>query len=148
MGIDPEFGSVDEHDRVLEEDGRSQGGYHGSQTVGSPQGFVGDPFQDDSDDGHQAHDHEGQDQDTDDRTEGLGQSHGRKQGESQIGTDGEQVPVGEVDQLHDPVDHGVPKGDEGVNSPHSQSVGQLLEKKLHKRFSRTRMTLPGSQEPA
>jgi hypothetical protein len=46
--------------------------------------------------------------------------------ESDEGADHEYVPVGEIDKAHDPVDHGVPEGDQRVHEPELQPVDDLL----------------------
>ena len=39
--------------------------------------------------------------------------------------------MGEVDQQDDAVDHGIPKGDEGVDAAEGDAVDQLLNEKFH-----------------
>ena len=50
----------------------------------------------------------------------------KKTGES---TNHEYIAVGEVDQTHNTVDHGVTQGNEGINKAKLQAVDSLLNKK-------------------
>jgi hypothetical protein len=51
--------------------------------------------------------------------------------------------MGEVDQLQDTVDHGVAEGDEGINRPHREPIGELLKEYFHETFvARDRPTAP------
>ena len=47
------------------------------------------------------------------------------------GSDHEDLAVGEVDQLDDPVDHGVADGDQGVQRSQGQPVDELLGEDVH-----------------
>ena len=51
--------------------------------------------------------------------------------ESGKGPDHQYIPVGEVDELEDPVDHAVPERDQGIDRPQRKSVNQLLQKLVH-----------------
>lgn len=53
--------------------------------------------------------------------------------------DHEDLAVGEVDELDDAVDHGVPDGDETIESTEGQAVGQLLRQFVHRRASDERV---------
>ena len=52
-------------------------------------------------------------------------------GQAQIGTDGEQVAVSEVDELENTVDHGVAQGHECVDATDGESVEKLLKEEFH-----------------
>ena len=40
------------------------------------------------------------------------------------------LAVGEVDQLDDPIDHGVAQGDQGIHAAERQAVNQLLDEHI------------------
>ena len=56
---------------------------------------------------------------------------GNQQGQSQIGSYGKEIAMGEVDKLQNAVDHGVAKRYQGIDAAHGQSVEKLLYKKVH-----------------
>ncbi|GAA3107562.1 hypothetical protein GCM10020254_61820 [Streptomyces goshikiensis] len=60
-------------------------------------------------------------------------------GERAEAADHEDLAVGEVDELDDAVDHGVPDGDEAIKGTEGKAVGQLLRQFVHRRASDERV---------
>ena len=86
VGIEFVIGSVDEHDRVLEKDGRTQGRYNRREPGRMAQGFVGDPVQQDTHNPHQPYNHDRQHQNAHECAEFVLQGKRGYQGQAQIGT--------------------------------------------------------------
>jgi hypothetical protein len=104
-----------------------------AETTAERQGSIGRPVQDGTDGRQHPHDHDGHQENADHGTIELGQSQGGQNGQPQVGADGEQVPVSEIDELEHPVHHGVAQGDQGIDPSHGEPVGKLLKKLLHDR---------------
>lgn len=124
--VDVDARAVDEHDRVLEDDGRAKGGHHGGKAVGLAQRTVGHPLQRDAEQGHQT---EHDDHHKPHRQYGRhasGEAAGHKQSHSEIRPDGENVAVREVDQLQHAVHHRIAERDEGINATHGKAIDELL----------------------
>lgn len=124
--VDVDARAVDEHDRVLEDDGRAKGGHHGARPVGLAQRAVGHPLQRDAEQGHQTEhdDHHKPHR----RTASMlpERAAGHKQSHSEIRPDGENVAVREVDQLQHAVYHRIAERDEGINAAHGKAIDELL----------------------
>jgi len=120
----------DHHGQVLQDDGDADGGDQGRQSGRLAQGPVGDAF-------HQvAHHHAHRDGggQTDQGPDGAGQAGIGQQVDDREGGEGadhDHFPVGEVDQAHDAVHHGVAQGHQGVDAPQNQAVDDLLQKDVH-----------------
>ncbi len=120
----------EQHDAVFNHQAGPQGRNHGTEPRRVPQGPVGNAFEQHADHGN---DHGAQDENNNDREErgrspqnlGIqGQAHERRQRD--------QVAMSEVDELHDPVHHGIPEGHQREDAADGQPVYQLLKKDVHK----------------
>ena len=131
LGVHLVARSVDEHERVLEEDGGTEGRDHRREARRGPQWPVGGALQDDPDEADEAHHHGREHEDTHHRAQAILQEERGEQGQPEVGAVGEEVAVGEVDELQDPVHHGVAEGDERVDAADGEAVGELLEELLH-----------------
>lgn len=60
-------------------------------------------------------------------------------GDGAEAADHEDLAVGEVDELDDAVDHGVPDGYEAIEGTEGKAVGQLLRQFVHRRASDVRV---------
>ena len=83
------------------------------------------------DEGHQQGNHEKNKPDSPKRVQRAGQFATDQQRQAQIGSDGEQIAVGKVDEFQHTIDHGVAQGYQGVDPAHGQTVHKLLEKLFH-----------------
>ena len=131
VGIDVDARAVDKHERVLEEDGRAKGADHGGKASRMAQGPVGHALEQIADDGHEHGHHDADQKDCGEGGKDACQVAAHKQGQAQIGTDGEQVAVSEVDELENTVDHGVAQGHECVDATDGESVEKLLKEEFH-----------------
>ena len=129
--IDVNARAVDQHDRVLEKDGRAQGRNHGRETAGIAQGAVGRALQQKAEQRHQQAHHDEDRQHGQGQRQHAGEITAHQKGQAQIGADGEQIAVREVDELEHAVDHGVAQGHQRVNAAHGKTVQKLLKKLFH-----------------
>ena len=129
--IDVNARAVDQHNRVLEKDGRAQGRNHGRETTGIAQGAVGRALQQKAEQRHQQAHHDEDRQHGQGQRQHAGEITAHQKGQAQIGADGEQIAVREVDELEHAVDHGVAQGHQRVNAAHGKAVQKLLKKLFH-----------------
>jgi len=132
-GIGLEARTPDHHDGVLQEDGRAQGGHHHREPACPVHGAVGQALHHHTDeryaDGGRDDRHE--DRPPEAEVDGEEGSSEDEHGVPQVRTEGEEVAVGEVDQLQHPVHHGVAQGDQGVERADGQPVDDLFQDNLH-----------------
>ncbi len=131
VGINAIPGSINEHHRVLQEDGCTESRDDGGQPWGFTQGTIGDPVEQGSHHGHQAHNHQGKNHGAPEGADVVGECQRGQKSQSEVGSEGEHIAVSEIDQLQNAVYHGIAQGDQGVNGSYGQSIGQLLKKLFH-----------------
>ena len=117
-----------QHEGVLQENGRAQGRNHSRKPRRLPQWLVGGSLQNHSQKSHRRHHH---------HTQGGKAEHGAEMGDEpetgyqrqpQISAGTKKVAVGKVDQLEHAIDHGVPQSDQGINATHRQARLLVAEK--------------------
>ena len=131
-GLLPVAARVEEPDHLLQEDRHADGGDQRRQPGGVAERPVGQPL-----DQHR-HRHRHQQAATSitgRATHGVARQRVGQQpavdGEPGEGAHHEDLAVGEVDELDDPVDHRVAEGDEAVGGAQHRAVDQLLEELPH-----------------
>lgn len=115
---------------VGEEQGDADRGDEHRQFRLIAQGSVGESLDDDPEHGADQHRPE---QDAGGRHPGVGQEAMDDRGCVEAGksADHQDVTVGEVDELEQPVDHTVAERDQGIDRAEREAVDQLLKKFLH-----------------
>ena len=119
-GEDLGVGGPQQQGGVLEEVAHADGGDEHRQDGGRPEGLVGQPLDDDTQDGTH---HDGQ---QDPHNGGQFKAGGGI--EADVRAHHDDVAVGEVQHLGDAVDHGVAQCDDGVDAPQADPADEKTQK--------------------
>ena len=125
-GPEEELHAVLEEERDAERADQRRDARRGAQRP------VGEPLDRDPDDGTADHrrEHHQEDHEPDRDCRVSGAAEEMQHAEADVGADHEDVAVGEVEELEDPVHHRVPEGDQGIDAAERGRVDERLEEPI------------------
>jgi len=108
---------------LTRKNGYPQRAQQGNQFVGAPNRAIRYPFNQNAHDGGNQHCYQ--------QGGNKGQMKFGHQHQTHKGANHQYVPVSKIDYFQDAVDHGISKGNQGVEATHSETVYKLLKEHVH-----------------